>query len=144
MFNIYIDGSCKPTNPGPASGAFVITKDDILVFKEGIYIGVATNNVAEISGLQYALLYLKSKKMELENITFFADSMYVIGIFSKNWSPKVNQELISKVKEILNLFPNVKFQWVKGHSKDKFNDIVDKEAKNAIDDKKELPDWAIF
>lgn len=138
MVVVYADGSCKPTNPGPAGAGFVVIEDGKVTNEVGIFLGDGTNNIAEISALKYALKFLKSKNMNDEEILIKTDSQYVIGIFSKAWKAKANIELIEETKIILSDFSNISFEWVKGHSKEKYNDLVDLAAKKAVDDKK---DW---
>lgn len=47
---VYIDGACRG-NPGPASCAAVVRVEQAPEKRFGIYLGLATNNVAEYSGL---------------------------------------------------------------------------------------------
>ena len=48
---LHVDGGARG-NPGPAAGAYVLSADDGTVLGEaGIFLGKATNNVAEYRGL---------------------------------------------------------------------------------------------
>ena len=56
---IYVDGGARG-NPGPAAaGAIITAEDGTVLYSAGIYLGCATNNVAEysalVSGLRKAL-----------------------------------------------------------------------------------------
>ena len=130
---VYTDGSCKPTNPGPAGFGYVILTDGEVFSAGGNYIGQATNNIAEVKAIEYALKMLKSLDYLSENITLYTDSNYAVGLFSRGWSPKVNIELVNSVKELVSCFSNLKFQWVKAHNGNEFNEKADQLAKNAID-----------
>ncbi len=132
MIKVYTDGSCKPTNPGPAGCGIVIIKNG-KASTYGKYIGEATNNIAEIMGLKYALEILKEEKAQWKSIEVYTDSQYVIGIFQKNWNAKANQALIAGVKKELEYFPNLVFHWVKAHNGDKYNEMADELAKNSVD-----------
>jgi ribonuclease HI len=133
MIKVYTDGSCKPTNPGLAGSSFIVVEDEKLLAAEGKYIGTNTNNVAELSAVKFALDYLKDKKLESETIMVHSDSQYVIGSLSKNWKAKANIELIQQIKDSLKEFPNLKFEWVKAHNGDEYNEMAD-ELANAIVD----------
>lgn len=132
---IYTDGSCKPSNPGPAGYGVAVVVDDLLTDIISQYIGEATNNIAEISGIKRGLEYLESKGWEWETVTIYTDSQYAIGLFTKNWKAKKNQELVAEVRTKLENFPNLNFVWVKGHSNNEFNDLVDDMANQAVDHK---------
>lgn len=133
MIKVYTDGSCKPTNPGPAGYGIVIIPDKGKVATFGKYIGEATNNIAEIMGVKRALEILKKNKAQWEVIEVYTDSQYVIGIFQKNWKAKANKELIIEVKKELEYFPNLVFHWVKAHNGDEYNELADALAKSAVD-----------
>jgi ribonuclease HI len=133
VIKIYTDGSCKPTNPGPAGYGVVVIIDDNTISTANKYIGEATNNVAEIMGLQHALELLRQTNSQWEEVTVYTDSQYVIGIFQKNWNAKANQVLIAEVKRELENFPNLTFEWVKAHNGDKYNEMADKLAKGIVD-----------
>ncbi|MEK7497288.1 MAG: ribonuclease HI family protein [Patescibacteria group bacterium] len=79
-FEIYCDGGARG-NPGPAASAFVVYEDGKIIHKEGKFLGVATNNVAEYSAVIMALIWLK----EIASVTFFLDSELVVkqltGVF---------------------------------------------------------------
>lgn len=138
MIEVYTDGSCKPTNPGPAGFGVAVLVDKKLYSLTSEYIGVATNNVAEIMGVRYALIFLKSLGWEWEEVVIYTDSQYVIGLFEKNWNAKANQELVAEVRQQLEMFPNLEFRWVKGHDGNKYNEVVDKLASLITDSMADL------
>ncbi len=106
-FIIYTDGASR-NNPGLASYGYAIfseTGEDI--FREGKYIGIATNNVAEYT----AVLESLKKAIELggSEVSYFADSKLVVEQLSGRYkikSPHLKdivlaiKQLESKVKKI--------------------------------------------
>jgi ribonuclease HI len=100
-FIIYADGGSRG-NPGKAAYGFVVydgEKNEL--YKEGKYIGIDTNNVAEYSGVISALKYLLEKgDAQNSRIQFRLDSLLVAS----------QLEGIYKVKNenLRNLFFTVK------------------------------------
>ena len=103
---IYTDGASRG-NPGPASYGFTISGEHgKLLYEEGRYIGISTNNVAEYTAVLEALKYVKKnlKKQSLE-IELFADSKLVVEQLSgrfkvkaKHLKPLIEQIQILKVE----------------------------------------------
>lgn len=86
---IYTDGASRG-NPGQASYGFTISDGSgKLLYKEGKYIGITTNNVAEYTAVLEALKYVKNKysneKLKLE---LFADSKLVVEQLSGRFKIK--------------------------------------------------------
>ena len=137
MIKIYTDGSCL-NNPGPGGWAAVIIKNN----EERVISGSeknTTNNQMELLATIKALEEFSSK----ENITIVTDSKYVKdGITSwiqkwkvNNWKTSNKQSvknihLWKKLSELNNKHV-VEWVWVKGHSNDPLNDMVDEMAKRA-------------
>ncbi len=130
---IYTDGSCKPTNPGPAGFGIVIIVDGEVVAAISRFIGVATNNVAEIEAIHHSLALLQERGLAWNEATIYTDSQYAMGLFNRNWQARKNQELANMIKRKLENFPNLKFEWVKGHNGDRFNEMADDLSRAAID-----------
>ena len=67
MLEVYIDGS-SIGNPGKIGSGYLIYKNKILIKKEGIYLGIGTNNFCEYMALIIALvevLALGEKKCQV-------------------------------------------------------------------------------
>lgn len=103
---IFCDGGARG-NPGPAASAFVI-KDaqGKIVHKEGIFLGVKTNNQAEYHAVVSALHFLSKEKMNnLQEIRFYLDSVLVVsqinGIF-KIKNSELRESLV-KIRELESL-----------------------------------------
>ncbi len=131
---IYTDGAARG-NPGKAGWGVAVLKDGKELFEAGGRSEHATNNQMELTAAIEALRYLKNNK--IDEAVIFADSKYVIlGItewifgWQKNgWrnaakKPVVNRELW---EELWGLSQGLKLKWeyVEGHSGDKWNDRVD-------------------
>ena len=128
---IYTDGASSG-NPGPSGiGILFIYEENKKEISR--YIGKATNNIAELTAIKVALEELK--RVDLP-VRIFSDSSYAIGLLTKNWKPKKNQELIFKTRALINKFSDLVFIKVKGHSGIKENEIADFLATSAI--KKDL------
>lgn len=99
---INTDGGARG-NPGPAASAFIIqTPEHDLLFKDGKYLGVATNNEAEYSGVILAFEkvtqdFLSKQPLEIE---VRADSKLVVEQLSGRFkvkNPRI-KALYEKVK----------------------------------------------
>ncbi len=124
---IYTDGASSG-NPGPAGiGVFLIFKDKNKEISK--YIGHSTNNIAELTAIKVALEELKRCDLP---VRIYSDSSYSIGLLTKNWKPKKNQELVSDIKLLMKKFSNLNFIKVKGHSGIYENEIADQLATSAI------------
>jgi ribonuclease HI len=71
-------------------------------------------------------------------VRIFSDSSYSIGLLTKNWKPKKNQELVQNIKVLMRNFSNLGFIKVKGHSGIKENEVADFLATSAIKKKDPL------
>lgn len=78
---------------------------------------------------------LKLIQKPLDSLIIVTDSMYVIGCASKGWKRKKNvrlwNEFDSELERIKALCPNIKFQHVKGHNGNEWNEYCDKLAVSA-------------
>ncbi len=87
---IYTDGASRG-NPGQASYGFTISDGNRkLLYEEGRYIGITTNNVAEYTAVLEALKYIKEKfaKNNPVSIELFADSKLVVEQLSGRYKMK--------------------------------------------------------
>lgn len=86
---IYTDGASRG-NPGPSSYGFTIyDQEGNLLYEEGKYIGITTNNVAEYTAVYEALKYVKENYNKASlNIEFFADSKLVVEQLSGRYKVK--------------------------------------------------------
>ncbi len=110
---IYTDGACSG-NPGPMGiGAVVIDNGNRHEISE--YLGKGTNNIAELTAILRALESLPSSATH-RSVRVHTDSSYAIGLLTKGWKAKANQELVATVRSIANNFPHLRMVKVKGHA----------------------------
>ena len=136
---IYTDGACSG-NPGPGGWGAIIFNEKK---KQHTISGKAkdtTNNRMEITAPIMALKKIKSKS----DVVVFTDSIYVkngITEWIKNWEkndwknsnkkPVKNKDLWIKLNELCQK-NKVIWKWVKGHSSNKYNNLADELATQAI------------
>jgi ribonuclease HI len=125
----YTDGSCIP-NPGAGGWAWAITYPEnfALSCNGSSYQETTTNNRMELSALIDLLKYLKDYFQG--KLVVYIDSTYVINGYNKlvktKKIPSVNGDLWEQVPTI-NF--EIELRWVKGHSNDPGNELVDSLAK---------------
>lgn len=104
-----------------------------------------TNNVMELTAVIEGLKLLKYP-CEVE---LYSDSAYVVNAFKQGWiynwvknnwktankEPVKNQELWQELYDLTKIH-NVKFNKVKGHSSNQYNNRCDELARNAIEKNK--------
>ena len=135
---IFTDGACRG-NPGKGGWGAIIRFNGK---EEFIYGGEknTTNNIMELTAAIKALELIP----ENSTVVLTTDSKYVMqGItdWIKNWKlrgwktaakkPVLNKELWKKLKNLSSKH-SIKWIWVKGHSQDKYNSLVDELAQGAI------------
>lgn len=134
------DGACKG-NPGPAAWGIVVMREDESGQEYGKgYIGVSTNQVAELTAAIEGL----SRVPEKAKVTLVSDSQYVLkgltewrsGWERRGWrsskdEPVKNMELWKRLFKLADA-RKVTTQWVKGHAGHKYNQMADDLANAAI------------
>ena len=63
----------------------------------------------------------------------YTDSAYSIGVLSKGWKAKANQELVARIRRRLAAYPNVAFVKVSGHAGVPENERCDELARAAVE-----------
>ena len=140
IIEIFTDGSSLG-NPGPG-GYGVLMKYREKRKKLSAGYKLTTNNRMELMAVIQAIKMLNDFAKEKE-IVIYSDSKYVIhavekkwvfGWVKKNFKDKANADLW---RVFLNEYSkyNIKFHWVKGHSGHTENEICDKLAKKAAENK---------
>ncbi|MET0343417.1 MAG: ribonuclease H [Polyangiales bacterium] len=123
----YTDGACSG-NPGPAGlGVVLVTAESRRELSE--YLGVGTNNIAELTAILRAL---EGLGRSADEVVIHTDSQYAIGVLTKGWKAKANQTLIADIKERLRNFPRVRFVYVRGHAGIPLNERCDELARAAV------------
>ena len=139
MIKIYTDGSCL-SNPGNGGWAAIININGEIKKISGNEKNT-TNNRMELMAPINALKNINSK----DPIQIFTDSKYVKNGITEwintwvlnNWKTSKKENVKNKDLWLelhkLNQSLNVKWNWVKGHSGHKQNEIADQLANKGID-----------
>ncbi|MDR1567270.1 MAG: ribonuclease HI [Streptococcaceae bacterium] len=128
-------GNVKKTDK--AAWAYLIQNDSETIEGSKGFLG-ATNNQMELTAVLEALRELYRRKLNDEAIVLVSDSQYVLkgitqwlaGWKRNNWrtaskQPVKNVELWQVMDRALNYFPNIRFEWTKGHAGNYGNERVD-------------------
>ncbi|MFA6281463.1 MAG: ribonuclease HI family protein [Candidatus Omnitrophota bacterium] len=103
MIHIYIDGASQG-NPGKVGIGYLIYKGNEVVKKQGVYLGVQTNNFAEYMALIFSLVAaigINEKKVKV-----FSDSQLLCEQINGNYKVKNNNifPLFILAKSIIEKF----------------------------------------
>ncbi len=124
---VYTDGASSG-NPGP-SGVGIVLRYRGRKREISKYIGIATNNIAELEAVRTALTALKRKDLPVRVHT---DSEYVYGILVSGWRVRKNQQLVTAIREMVAKYPDIQFIKVRGHQGVSDNERADRLATSAI------------
>ena len=124
---IFTDGASSG-NPGP-SGVGVLLKYGEHEKEISKYIGIATNNIAELEAINTGLLELKKTDMP---VRIFTDSSYAHGLLALGWKARANQDIVKAIRKTISKFKDLKIIKVKGHAGHTENERADFLATSAI------------
>jgi ribonuclease HI len=134
---IFTDGAARG-NPGPGGYGIVMFWGP---HKKELSAGyrLTTNNRMELMAVIVALQSLTKKNLP---VTIYTDSQYVVNSIEKKWldnwiktdfkGGKKNKDLWLKYYQLSKQF-TVKFNWVKGHAENEWNNRCDELATAAAD-----------
>jgi len=96
---VHTDGGARG-NPGPAAIGIVIQEGERVIHESGMYIGEATNNIAEYTAIREALVWLSHNRV-IGTVACYLDSLLVVqqlkGLYKiKN---KNLQKLAGEIKQ---------------------------------------------
>ena len=125
---VFTDGACVG-NPGPGGWAWALDRE---TYDSGGEL-VSTNQRMEIRAALEAVRALDGP------LVVVSDSTYVVNCFRDRWwegwlargwttssrMPVANQDLWQPLIEAYRARGDVAFRWIKGHSGDAMNDLVD-------------------
>ena len=139
MIEVYTDGSCLG-NPGNGGWAFLVKKEEIISSRSGFVVNT-TNNQMELTAAIKAIEFIDTS----DAISLFTDSNYVkngITSWINNWKvnnwknsskqPVKNKKLWERLDE-LNSIKSVKWEWVKAHDTNIYNNQVDLLARQSAE-----------
>jgi len=125
----YIDGSCLG-NPGEAGYGFILLdKNDSVIEEQGVYIGKATNNIAEYMALIGCIEAVE--KYQPSELTIFSDSQLLVNQINGKYAIKKDhlRELYNRVvQKIEELSASVKIH----HIPREKNNRADSLARTAV------------
>ena len=144
---IYTDGGCSG-NPGPGGWAYVMVQQTFqgeqVIAKDKGSEKDTTNNRMELTAVIMALRALKTMTGVPHQAAVLTDSQYVqkgITEWIRNWKrnawrtadkkPVKNQDLWMELDALANEFP-LKWEWVKGHAGNEYNEMCDAMTQEAI------------
>src|SRR5690554_2254429 len=127
IIEVYTDGACSG-NPGPCGYGLLIRQgSDYREISE--YLGVGTNNIAELTAIGVALAMIEDKSTPLR---IYTDSTYAIGVLTKNWKAKANTSLIMGIRARISEFEDLALIKVKGHAGHPLNERADTLATSSL------------
>jgi ribonuclease HI len=135
VITVYTDGACSG-NPGPGGWAWAVAPEG-----QPCGSGGERSTTNQRMELQAVLEALRALPIADEPIDVVSDSTYVVHCFRDRWwvrwqangwrnakkQPVANDDLWRPLVELVNGH-DVRFRWVKGHSGDRMNDLVDRLA----------------
>jgi len=144
---IFTDGGCSG-NPGPGGWAYVMVtqtfqRTQILAKDKGNEKNT-TNNKMELTAVIMALRALRTMTNAPRGTTVYTDSQYVqkgITEWIHSWKrnswrtsdkkPVKNKELWTELDALSSEF-SIKWEWIKGHAGNEFNEMCDEMTQEAI------------
>tara|TARA_B100000214_G_C23803272_1_gene551393 strand:- start:327 stop:758 length:432 start_codon:yes stop_codon:yes gene_type:complete len=142
MIKIYTDGACSG-NPGIGGwGAVILGINEDPIYLNGGEKNT-TNNRMELTAAIEAIIY----NLNIENLEIYTDSKYLKDGIEKwiiNWKqngwktankkPVKNKDLWIKLDNEISKH-NIKWNWVKGHANNQYNEKADELARKYIEEK---------
>jgi ribonuclease HI len=129
----YADGSCLG-NPGPGGWGVVLVGSDGSQLEFSAAAASTTNNRMEITAAIEALRRLPPGV----EVTIRTDSQYLVNTMTLGWKRRENLDLW-KMLDAEVAQRKVRWEWVRGHSGDTFNERADELARSAALGKPQSP-----
>ncbi|EOP4613619.1 ribonuclease H [Escherichia coli] len=137
--HLYTDGSCLG-NPGPGGVGIVVVINNQIQDKLSFGDIMTTNNKMELQATIAGIQYVKDT-YENPEIFVYTDSNYVVrginewiaGWKKRNWNNVKNDSLWKILDEISS---GCKFEWVKAHADNVYNNLADQLARTAAEEMK--------
>lgn len=134
---IYCDGGSRG-NPGPCASAFVVTRNNIVMYKKSKYFDIETNNFAEYQAVLMAVEWIVSQSEILNSkfqILINLDSQLVQRQLNGIYKIK-SLKLRKIVEDIINLIKtndiNIKFDWNYRSKNFLADELVNQELNNRL------------
>jgi ribonuclease HI len=134
FINVYTDGGSRG-NPGISGYGLVIYDDqNKILYKEGKFLGIKTNNEAEYSGILAALNWIKDHQdlYQISQINFFADSQLMIRQLQGIYKVKA-PTLLPLYAQVQQLLTQINLPTKYTDVRREFNKLADELANQAMD-----------
>ena len=149
--SVWVDGGCRP-NPGKGAAASLIEMDGQVSFRRTQFKAQTTNSEMELIAMIQGLISLKvlsDSTGQNYRATIYSDSTYIITgitLWLKNWKkhdftgnkgkPVANKDLWIFLDQVITDLTSqgtrLKFEHIKGHSGNYYNEMVDKMCTQVI------------
>ncbi len=123
----HTDGACSG-NPGPA-GSGVVLEYGPYRRELSLYLGRATNNIAELKAIEAALRAIRRRDVPVVVAT---DSTYAERVLRGEYRARANRELVARIRRLLDEFDDVTLMHVRGHAGHVENERADELARQAV------------
>lgn len=134
--SIYTDGGSRG-NPGVSGyGLVILDESKNILYQEGKFLGIKTNNEAEYMGLVAALTWITSNpnNLQITSLSLFADSQLMIRQMQGVYKVK-SPNLINLHKTAKNLVSQANYPIIFTDIRREFNKLADELANKAMDQK---------
>lgn len=127
---VYTDGAYSQMNDEGAYAFVILTELNNEVKRFAEKITHETNNRAELKAIINAILQLPQDAKE---VVVYSDSQYAIHTLCGNWKRKKNKDLFDIWDDVIKERGLIiKFNWVRGHNGNEYNELCDKLCNDAI------------
>ena len=130
VIKLYTDGGSRG-NPGPSASGYVLYDEaDQELEKDGLFLGVTTNNQAEYRALKLGLE--SAQKYSPKTVRVFMDSLLIVNQMTGHYKIK-NKDLLpvyQSVKDLTAQFEDVTFT----HVPRELNKVADGEVNRVLDE----------
>jgi ribonuclease HI len=126
LINVYTDGGSRG-NPG-------ISGYGLVIYQEGKFLGIKTNNEAEYSGILAALDWIKKNQnmYQITQVNFFADSQLMIRQLQGIYKVKA-PTLLPLYAQVQQLLTQINLPTKYTDVRREFNKLADELANQAMD-----------
>ena len=152
MINFYVDGSCKPSNPGPGAFGVIgikqeLNSEETIHYCYSEHFDNTTNNRMELLAILHVMEKFGHYIFDQWGVVprVYSDSAYAVNTFTNwmfNWarngwtkSDKKTPENLDLIKAYYDWYQKgyrIDIRKVKGHNGNKWNEIVDQLATGKI------------
>ncbi|UCG80698.1 MAG: ribonuclease HI [Desulfobacterales bacterium] len=115
-------------NPGPA-GIGIVLRYGPHEKEISKHIGIATNNVAELTAIKTALKAIHTTEIP---VRLYTDSQYCLGLLSLGWKPKRNEKLVATIRKLMGRFKDFRILKIEAHAGIDDNERADRLAREAV------------